>query len=221
MVGMEIGNTAEWVSIAWSVLSGIFMLISWYQSTGSKKARAEADAAVARAEIQARAAQAEAYEARRQTEAMQSLVESLKEQVTTAEKSVEQARVLNETMTERVAVAKAAATDAKRLTDSAEKQASQVEKIAASLQAPLFKVSKTEQSRYVLTYTGDTAVTVSVENIDEFLRLDGLNQGMELAPGESVQFSVLGSSQSQLPDELVLNVSGHATPVRVPLTVGG
>lgn len=196
MVGMEIGNIAEWASIAWAVLSGIFMLISWYQSTGSKKARAEADDAVARAETQAKAAHAEAYEARRQTEAMQKLVESLQAQVHAAE---------------------ASAAEAQRLADSAEKQVAQIEKIAESMRGPDFEVVPAGKNQFALTYRGDTPVDVSVSNIEQFVELYELEQPVHLEPGQTVQFFVYETYEFPIPHELVLDVEGYAQPVRVPL----
>ncbi len=197
MVGMEIGNIAEWASIAWAVLSGIFMLISWYQSTGSKKARAEADDAVARAETQAKAAHAEAYEARRQTEAMQKLVESLQAQVHAAE---------------------ASAAEAKRLAESTEKQAAQVEKIAESMRGPDLVLEHVNKARFALVNkTGEPITLESIENADGFLRLDVLVPGLVIGPYETVQFLATQSSARPYPSNLVLRVAGRSDLVKLPL----
>lgn len=80
------------VLTALSMAGGLF---AWYQATGSKKARAEAAAAVDRAEVQAKSALAQAHEARKQAEATQELVDSLKAQVVAAEEAVAEARQAN------------------------------------------------------------------------------------------------------------------------------
>ena len=188
----------------WEVISAICAVLtiigtgfSWWRSNLSLDAQREANGAVARAEAEAKAAYAQAYEARRQVEATQKLVETLKAQVAAAE---------------------AAATEAKRQADHSASQAKDVKKISETLRGPDFEVQHVNKMKFALTNkTSGSATIECVHNLEDFLRLEGLPDGLVLAPYETLQFLAGGAAGKPLPPNLVLKIAGREDLVRLAL----
>lgn len=205
---MDIGNIAEWVGFGLSLITAICTAITWVRSNLTKAAKAEAEAAAQRAKEEtqvakelAQAAQEQAAEAKRQSESMQKLVESLKEQVAAAERSAQEAARL--------------ATATEESNKVAEGHLAELRRMADALRGPEFTLELSGKNRYVLSYSGDVPVEVSVLNFDKFLRADGLGESFEMQPNQSLSFLAFGSWGRPVPDELVLDVQGRDEPVRL------
>lgn len=108
-----------------------------------------------------------------------------------------------------------------RQATASEEAARAASRIAETMTPERMTLEWTSHTAFVLRNNSDVPVLIKyVVNRDEFVRLDGIQDGLQIGPHESAQARALETWGSPLPPDLILDLDGEDSPMVLPLAEG-
>ncbi|MDO4243537.1 MAG: hypothetical protein Q4C85_07240 [Actinomyces sp.] len=108
-----------------------------------------------------------------------------------------------------------------RQATASEEAARAASRIAETMTPERLTLQWTGHTKFVLRNNSDAPVSIKkVINRGEFVRLDGVEDGLQIGPRESAQATVVEAWGRPLPADLILDLDGEDSPLVLPLAVG-
>jgi hypothetical protein len=109
--------------------------------------------------------------------------------------------------------------DAEEALELSRRQAGAQERIAKASEPPemALGVERASKQTFVLRNTGTRSASIIGIDRPDVVRVDGLPEEAELAPGEGIRFQMMTASGLPIPAHLVVRLRGLDDPLRLPI----